>query len=213
MYNGLIQKLEYLFPRALSTADTIDVQMYGRRRNFLPERVQRPNGQILNEHRQSRIQVANCKGHILGSKAIRRHLGVPLSSTMPSNEQKKASKSFNISRGLAAAVHDAVNNQHGYKANRYGINNGKRKTPSGTKHSSGYYSDKFKYSSRSLKIDNKPCFENVAKGNKMMFLSDTNLLYAKSSSSEKVMNCLKIENPLGYKVLQNTNKFPRTNLI
>ena len=196
MYNGLIQKLEYIFPRVRSTADTFDVPLHGRRLNFLPDHVQRPNGQRLNERRNSRIQVANCKGHILGSKAIRRHLGEPLSSSMPSNKQKSASKSFNISQGLAAVVHDAVDNQQGYEENYSGIKNGKRKTPWRKKHYSGCYSDKFKYSSRSLTIVYKPCFKNVAKGSKRMFLSDTNLLYAKNNSSENVMYCLKIEEPL-----------------
>ena len=196
MYNGLIQKLEYLFPRARSTADTIDLPYQGGLANFLPEHVERPNGQRLNDRRHSRIQVANCKGHILGSKAIRRHLSVPLSSSMPSNEQKSASKSFNISQGLAAAVHNAVDNQKGCQENYSGMKLERRKIPSSEKYSSEYHSGKFKYSSRSFKIDNKPCFKNVAKGNKTMFLSDTNLLHAKRNSSEKLVNFLKIEEPL-----------------
>ena len=197
MYNGLIQKLEYIFPRVRSTADTFDGPLHGRRLNFLPEHVQRPNGQRLNERRHSKIQVANCKGHILGSKAIRRHLGVPLSSSMPSNEKELASKSFNISLGLAAAVHDAVDNQQLPKENYSAMNkDGKRKAPSRKKYSFGCYSDKLRYSSRSFKIDNKPCFKNVAKGNEAMFLSDTNLLHAKNNSCENLMNCLKVEEPL-----------------
>ena len=193
MYNKLIQKLEYLFPRARSTADTVDVPLHGRRLNYMPERVQRPNGQRLNDRRHSRIQVANCKGHILGSKAIRRHLGVPLSSSMPSNEQKSASKSYNISQGLAAAIHNAANNQQGCQENYSKMKLERRKIPSCEKYSSGYNFSKFKYSSRSFKIDNKPCFKNVAKGNKTMFLSDTNLLYAKRNSSEILMSSLKID--------------------
>ena len=193
MYNKLIQKLEYLFPRAPSSADTIDVPFHGRRLNFLSDHVERPNGQRLNERRHSRIQVANCKGHILGSKAIRRHLGVPLSSSMPSNKQKLASKTFNISQGPAAAVHNAMDNQQGCQENYSGMKLERQQIPSSEKYSSGYNFSKFKYSSRSFKIDNKPCFKNVAKGNKTMFLSDTNLLYAKRYSSEILMSSLKID--------------------
>ena len=193
MYNKLIQKLEYLFPRALSTANTVDIPLHGRRLDYLGERVQRPNGQRLNDRRHSRIQVANCKGHILGSKAIRRHLGVPLSSSMWSNEHKSASKSLNISQGLAAAVHDAVDNQQGCQENYARMKLERLKIPSCEKYSSGYNSTKFKYSSRSFKIDNKPCFKNVAKGNKTMFLSDTNLLYAERNSSKMLMSNMKID--------------------
>ena len=193
MYNKLIQKLEYLFPRARSTADTVDVPLHGIRLNNLHERAQRPNGQRLNDRRNSRIQVANCKGHILGSKAIRRHLGVPLSSSMRSKENKSAAKSLNISQGLAAAVHDAVDNQQGCQENYARMKLERLKIPSCEKYSSGYNSTKFKYSSRSFKIDNKPCFKNVAKGNKTMFLSDTNLLYAKRNSSKMRMRNMKID--------------------
>ena len=193
MYNKLIQKLEFLFPRARSTADTFDVPLHGQRLNHMPERVQRPNGQRLNDRRHSRIQVANCKGHILGSKAIRRHLGVPLSSSIQSSEHKSASKSFNISQGLAAAVHDAVDNQQGCQENYARMKLERLKIPSCEKYSSEYNSTKFKYSSRSFKIDNKPCFKNVAKGNKTMFLSDTNLLYAKRNSSKMRMRNMKID--------------------
>ena len=193
MYNELIRKLGYLFPRGRSTVDDIDVQFHGLRLNSLPKNVERPKGQRLNNRRGSRIQVANCKGHILGSKAIRRHLGVPLSSNMPSKERKSEAKSFNISQGLAAAIYNAVDNQSGCQGNYSEAKIGRRKTRSSKKDFSGCNSDRIQYSSRSFKIDYKPCFKNLAKANEKMFLSDTNLLDTKRNTSEMLSKGMKMD--------------------
>ena len=181
MYNGFIQKLEHLFLRNRSTEETNDIPVHRRDLNPFPDNLKHQDGQATTFVQHPKILASNCKGHVQSSKAIRRHFGLPLFSKTPSKEQVSGVESPNISQGLAAVVHHAVDDVQDNQGSSSKIKTGILKKPKCRKCS-------VNNNKNSFKSEKKTQLKNDYKQTKTTFFSDTNLLDGKLNRTQIWMN-------------------------
>ena len=185
MYNGFIQKLEHFFLRNRATEETDDIPSHRRHLNPFPENLERQDGQRMNDIHHPKIPASNCKGHVQTSKALRRHFGLPISSKTASKEQKSADESPNISQGLAAVVHHAVDDIKDDERNSPAMKTGRLKKARCRKCSGNNNKSSFK-------SEKKAQYKTEANKTKTTFFSDTNLLDAKLNQTHIMMKVTKL---------------------
>ena len=105
MYKGWLKRIRNVFMRCLGQDATPLVLPQGT--VSLPKMFAKSRKQNLPV--TQKILASNCKGHVQSCKAIRRHLGLPLSSVYENNNPKSSHEgSPNIPIQLTAMVHKAI---------------------------------------------------------------------------------------------------------
>ena len=105
MYKGWLKRIRNVFMRCLGQDATPLVLPQGT--VSLPKMFAKSRKQNIPV--TQKILASNCKGHVQSCKAIRRHLGLPLSSVHENNNPKSSHEgSPNIPIQLTAIVHKAI---------------------------------------------------------------------------------------------------------